>query len=279
MNIIKLTFVFVFFSLSLFAQTDYEKNDYVEYKATEKFGNYKIKYTFKDYNNQLCTIEYTLNKKSAIEAMNVYGMPESIYDSYQVTPEVIAERNRIIKNGLFKTEGNTIMPDKNAMINYYAPFTKVIAEWIIDYLKDKKDDSRMNRIKMAMGFVQDIPYAVPPDKTKNGKFSNGILPTPQIIIEGYGDCDSKAIFFVGIMCYLINPADIRFAGEPGHVYTIIKNKDLKTVKNGTTTYFNLDDGTYLIAETAGPGRFQFGEKNNRGYKSATIEKIIFNPKK
>lgn len=277
MKTIKFTFLFLFFSLSLFAQTDYEKNSHVVYKTTERLGNYVVEYTFKNHVEELCTIKYTLNKKTTNQAINVYGMPKSIYESYLLVPEVIAERKRIIENGLFKKTGNTIEPDKNAIINYYAPYSKMIAEWIIDYLKDKKDDSRMNRIKMVMRFVQDIPYAIPPDETKNKKKSGGIIPAPQIIIEGYGDCDSKAIFFAGIMCYLINPADIRFAGEPGHIYTIIKNNKTNIVKGGTTTYFKIDGATFLIAETAGPGHSQFGEKNNRGYSSATIEKIIFNP--
>jgi len=245
MKILKLTFVLVFFSLSLFAQTNYDKNDYVEYKTTEKSGNYHVKYTFKDYDNQLCTIEYTLNIKSTNQAINVYGVPKSIYERYLLVPEVIAERKRIIKAGLFKNEGNIIGPDKSAIINYYAPYTKMIAEWIIDYLKDRKDDTRMNRIKMAMGFVQDIPYAVPPDKTKNNKVSGGIIPAPQIIVDGYGDCDSKAIFFAGIMCYLINPNDIRFAGEPGHTYSLIKNNRTDIVQGGTKKLLILYHFFYL----------------------------------
>lgn len=275
MNILRLTFVMMFLSLTSFGQTEYKKNDYVEYNTIEKSGNYIVKYTFKDYNNQLCTINYSLNIISTNEDIKVYGVPESIYDRYLLVDDVIAERKRIIKSGLFKDEGNIIGPDKNAMINFYAPYTKVIAEWIIEYLNDRHDDTRMNRIKMAMSFVQDIPYAIPPSETINKIVTGGIIPAPQLIVEGYGDCDSKAIFFVGIMCYLINPDDIRFAGEPGHTYSLIKNSRTDVVQGGTTTYFNLDGAIFLVSETAGPGRLQFGEKNNRGYNSATIEKIIF----
>ena len=273
-----LTFFLFLLSVALTAQTGYEKNPYVIYKTTEKNGQYIVDYTFKDYHDKLCNIEYVLDKKSTLYDINKYGVPESIYDSYYVTPEIIAQRHRIIKNGLYKQEGNIILPDKNAMINYYAPYTKVIADWIIYYLKKNYKDTRLNRIKMAMSFVQDIPYGIPKDVTKDDKATGGIITTPEIIIDGFGDCDSKAIMFAGILCYLINPSDIRFAGEPGHFYTIIKDAETNIVRNGTTTYFELQDGTYLVAETAGPGKLPFGEKNNRGYSSANIYKIVFDPR-
>jgi hypothetical protein len=201
-------------------------------------------------------------------------VPKFILKPYRETPENIAKRKKIISKGLFKVVNNTIVVDKNAMINEYAGYTKKIAKWMIDYLKKYDEDNRTNRIRLAMCFVQDIPYAIPDDFDPNWYFG-GVIATPNIFTCGYGDCDTKAILFVGVLCHLIDYKDIRFAGEPGHIYTIIKNSKVNIVENGKTTYFELDDGKYVVAETAGPARLAFGEKGNYHYSVAEIEKVIF----
>ena len=249
-------------------------NDHVSYNVNVEDGNYVIHYTFKDHLDKVCSITWKLNKKQTDRDIREFGIPKSMFEPFPDLPEYKARHKEIIGKGLFMEKGNTIIVDKNAMINKYASYTKILANWMIKYLKNNYTDTRLNRIKLAMCFVQDIPYAVPDDFDPNWYYG-GVIATPNIFTCGYGDCDTKAILFVGILCHLISPDDIRFAGEPGHVYTIIKNDDTKLVENGTTTYFELEDGKYVVAETAGPGRLNFGEAHSSKYNSARIEKINF----
>lgn len=262
-------------SFSIQAQKNYHANNHVGYKTTEKNGKYIVDYTFKDQNNKICKVKYSLDRTTTKNDINKFGIPRSMLAPYRATKSIILKRKKDIRDGLFKQQGNILKPDKNAMVNFYSNYTKVIADWMISYLKKQNIDTRLDRIRLAMCFVQDIPYAVPNDRDPNWYFG-GVMSTPEIIISGYGDCDSKAILFVGILCHLINPDNIRFAGEKGHVYTVIKNNNTNLIKDGKTSYFRLKEGNFVIAETAGPGRTKFGEKGNRKYHSATLEKIYFN---
>ena len=261
-------------SFGLYAQRNYTANDHVRYTIDEVGNEYHIQYTFKDHRNALCRISWMLDKAQTDEDIAVFGIPKSMFEPYPDRPEVRERRQQIMARGLFKVEKNTVMVDKSAMINAYREYTQVLAEWMIDYLRTYYVDNRMNRIRLAMAFVQDIPYAIPNDIDPNWYYG-GVISTPNILTCGFGDCDTKAILFAGILCHLINPGDIRFAGEPGHMYTLIKAKPSDFSTDERIAYYQLPDGMYFVAETAGPGRLDFGEEGNLEYSYATVERVYF----
>ncbi len=263
---------------SSFSQKSYKRNFWVKYKRKIHSGKYIINYTFLDFRGNMCTFQYSMDKQAADRDIEKFGIPKSMFEPYQVTPQTLENRRRLLEQGLFKEEGSLLKPDFNAMINYYAPYTKPIAEWIIQYLQQNYTDTRLNRIKFALAFVQDIPYGVPPDYTRDNKFVNGIAPAPKILRDGYGDCDSKSIFFAGIMCYLISPDDIILAKEPNHMFVLIQNDDLNVRENGSVTYYEYNGRKYIVAEVAGPGHFEFGQKMQRQYLSAQLYPVKFNPR-
>ena len=139
---------------------------------------------------------------------------------------------------------------------------------------------------MAMKFVQDIPYAIP--KESRRIYKNGYITPLEVLIEGYGDCDSKTILFVCIMSFLIPEDDILFVSIPGHIFSAIKYDDDNFKKNNSDNYIpytqrkecNSKTGTYLeykndkyfICETAGPGRPYYGQSNQE-IKMYKIEEI------
>ncbi len=269
----KLLLLILLFCISnTFAQKNYTANDHVAYNRTEKNGKYIVSYTFKDYHDKLVSLTAKFDKKAMDKDINIFGIPKSMFEPYTATPEIEKRRAKQLKDGLFKSNGNTISIDKNAFISEYRKYCKPIAEWMVSYLKSRLIDTRRERIELAIKFVQDIPYAIPTDRDPNWSYG-GVNPIPEILITGWGDCDSKAFLFAGILSYLIDYRDIRFAGEPGHLYTLIKNDKNNIVKNGTTTYFTLNGKYFLAAETAGPGRFDFGEAGKSEYNSAKIEKL------
>jgi len=269
-----LFFLFAFFSIHLSAQRNYKANDHVGYRISQSGEDYVIKYTFKDPWGALCRISWSLDKSQTDKDISKFGIPKWMFDPYPDRPDVRAKRYRILSNGLFKVEKNTIMVDKNAMINTYQDYTKVLAEWMVDYLREYYVDSRLNRIRLAMAFVQDIPYAIPEDVDPNWYYG-GVIATPNILTCGYGDCDTKAILFAGILCHLIDPNDLRFAGEPGHMYTLIKANPRDLDQDNRLSYYQLPEGKFFVAETAGPGRLDFGQEGNLEYSYATIEKVRF----
>jgi len=253
-----------------YSVTKYTKNPHVQIQSKIENKYYVIDYTFKDQWDEINNIEIKFPVENTNIMANKFGIPNSMFDSYVVSEENIRKRRKILDEGLFIVNGETIEADKDAILNYYSPnFCKPIANYVIKVLKNKDKDSRYNRIEFAMKFVQDIPYGIP-DESSGNIYNGGILTPPEILINGYGDCDSKAILFAGIMAYLINPNDIVFVGQTNHVLTAI-NEDMTTNRIS----FEMEGENFVIAETAGPGRPRFGVKQEIKEFKIEIEEIEF----
>mgnify|MGYP006193795697 FL=1 len=240
-----------------------QKNNHVYINTKETRKNYEVEYEFKNHKDELQRLIITYNKKSSDNDINKFGIPEWMFDSYTVTPQINKQRAQILQDGLYKKEGNKLKRDYNAIVNYYRGSLKNISDYLIKYLKKNKINSRENRINIAMKFVQDIPYGVPfeykTEKSKYGgyKYNDGVFAPIEVLIKGYGDCDSKTFLFVSILSYMINPDDILFVKGDNHLLSAVKN----TGKISNGQYFNHEGESYYICETAGPGRPMFGKKN------------------
>jgi len=247
--------ILLFSSFQLFSQKEYIANPYIDFKVNTSDGYYITDYTFKDQfeNLQHFTISYPVELTN--QMLDRFGVPVWMFDKYLDTEENRIQRQKIIKQGLFKLTDNTIEVDKSAVIDYYSEyFCKPIAGLIVDALAQYGKDTRCNRIEMAMRFVQDIPYGTPDISDKELHYG-GVSPPPKVLIDMYGDCDSKALLFAGIMIYLIDSEDIIFLNQTKHVLTAIKGEPEKG-----HTYVRHKGKKYLIAETAGPGKRLLGEK-------------------
>jgi hypothetical protein len=258
----KLLFLLIIPLLS-FGQKKYQKNNHVYINTDETRKNYEVEYDFKNHMNESQGLIIPFNKKLSDTDIKKFGIPEWMFDSYTVTPQVKRERAQILRDGLYKKVGNRLERDYSAIVNYYRGSLKKISDYLIRYLKKKKTDTRIDRIEIAMKFVQDIPYGVPSEyrteKSKYGgyKHDDGVYAPIEVLIKGYGDCDSKTFLFVCILSYMINPDDIIFVKGKNHLLSAVKNT--KEIVGGM--YFNHEGGKYYICETAGPGRPMFGKKN------------------
>ncbi len=245
----------LFSSFQLFSQKEYIVNPYIDFNVSKSDGYYIIDYTFKDQfeNLQHFTLSYPVELTD--QMLDRFGIPVRMFDKYLDTEENGLQRQKILKQGLFKLTDNTIEVDKSAVIDYYSEkFCEPIAGLIVDALAEYGKDTRRNRIEMAMRFVQDIPYGAPQFSDKE-RHLGGVSPPPKVLIDMYGDCDSKALLFAGIMIYLIDSEDIIFLNQTKHVLTAIKGEPEKG-----HTYVRHKGKKYLIAETAGPGKRMLGEK-------------------
>lgn len=267
--------VFCFLFISVFtanSQTpkDYTCNTHVKYSVDKAHGQYRISYTFKDQNDVLRTFQFNYNIKRTLKDIARYGVPKSFFENVSTDVKTVKERNKAIKKGFFMQSDKYLKPDRSAIVSFYRPYCKVIAGGIISTLINENNDTRLNRIDMAMKFVQDIPYGVPEIKDSLWEVY-GIYPPPETLIRMFGDCDSKAILFAGILTYLINDNDILFLFQ-GHDHALVAIKGTPTTLQ---KYIEIDKVKYILADVSGPARLSFGDDGNKfdaavGYK---VEKV------
>jgi len=258
--------------ITVFTQRNFERNPYVEYEVRETSSSYQVEYTFKDHFGNFQTYELILPREQTLEKIDQFGVPQWLFEPY-----VDSEYNRYIRdkemaNGMFVSNKNTIEVDKSAVIEYYASdFCRPIALMIVESLEEYGRDTRRDRIELAMRFVQDIPYGVPKFGDKERHFG-GVSPPPKVLLDMYGDCDSKVLLFVGILIYLIPAEDIVFLNQPEHVLSAVKAKPERGL-----TYLEFEGDDYLIAETAGPGARKLGQEGSYYNSKFKVEPLRITP--
>ena len=253
------------------AQKQYAKNPHVVYEVESDGETYTVNYTFKDHYGNLQHFTISLPVEYTDQEIEVFGIPKWLFEPYIDNAQNRNVRDTELAKGLFKIVDNVIEVDKSAVIDHYSEtFCQPIAEMIVSSLENYKRDTRNDRIEMAIRFVQDIPYGIPIFADKNRHFG-GVTPPPALLINGYGDCDSKAILFASILIYLIPANEIVFLNQSEHVLSAVKGEP-----NGTLTFIEFKGDDYLIAETAGPGERKLGEKGNYYRNKFFVEQLTIN---
>ena len=173
--------ILVLFAGIVNAQTpkDYACNPHVKYSIDTAFGQCKIAYTFKDQKEVLRTFQISYNIKKTLSDIARYGVPKSYFEKDTAATK---ERQNEIKKGFFMQSGNFLKPDRSAIVSFYRPYCRAIAGGIISTLINERSDTRLNRIEMAMKFVQDIPYGVPEIKDSTWEVY-GIYPPPEVLVK------------------------------------------------------------------------------------------------
>jgi hypothetical protein len=223
-----------------------------------------------DQKEILRTFEFSWNKAKTIKDIARYGVPISFFENVTTPVTMTKARKKAIKRGLFMQSDKFLKPNRSAIVSFYRPYCKAIAGGIITTLINEGSDNRLNRIEMAMKFVQDIPYGVPEIKDSTWEVY-GIYTPPEVLIRMFGDCDSKAILFSGILSYLINVNDLLFLFQ-GHNHALVAIKGTPTT---TQKYIEVDKEKYILCDVTGPDRLALGDDGNKfdatvGYK---VEKV------
>lgn len=264
--------LFAFATTSLFAQApkDYACNEHVICTGDTLNGKYNISYTFKDQKEILRTFKFSFDMNSTLKDIARFGVPTSFFSNISVTT-MTKERKKAIKKGLYIQSGNLLKPDRSAIVSFYRPYCSSIAGGIIYTLMNEGTDNRINRIEMAMKFVQDIPYGVPEIADTTWEVY-GIYTPPEVLIRMYGDCDSKAILFACILTYLIDAKDILFLFQ-GHNHALVAIKGTPNLKQ---KYIEINKIKYILADVTGPSRLAWGDDGNKfdaavGYKVEPVK--------
>lgn len=217
------------------------------------------------------TFKFSYDVKKTLKDIARYGVPKSFYENITATTQITKDRNKAIKRGFYKQLGNILKPDKSAIISFYRPYCSAIAGGIIYTLINEGSDNRINRIEMAMKFVQDIPYGVPEIKDSTWEV-HGLFTPPEVLSRMYGDCDSKAILFVCILSYLIDTKDIILLYQ-GHDHALVA---IKGTPSPQQKYIEIDKVKYIFADVTGPARLAWGDDGNKfdaaiGYKVERVK--------
>lgn len=241
----------------------YQKNRHVTYRVDQSRDTYQIDYSFRDHFGGIWDVEISFDREMTDDLIGDFGIPAAMFKPYHLTPAVLQHRERVLQEGLFMVDGNKLRPDYRALVKHYRNYVSPIADVIVEALRQTGQDTRHNRIEMAMKFVQDIPYAIPNNDTRR-MYYGGMSPPPETLINGYGDCDSKAILFACILSHLIDQDDVILLHQPGHMLTAIRGERFPGA-----SHLSYQGDTFVLAETAGPGHANWGEVDSTE-RSATI---------
>lgn len=259
---------------------NYQKNRHVRLQSKEEGGHYILSYRFKDHKEKFQEFSIIYKLATMRKMISRFGVPRQFLGSFRMTAAQMRrwkqERDNAVAEGLFMLEGNMLKPDPDRIVSYYSSeFCEQIANQIVDSLERYGTDTPRERIEMAMKFIQDIPYGIPEQNDPNYLYA-GVITPPQIMYLKFGDCDSKSFMFAGILSFLIDPDKIAFLTMPGHLLTAIK---FKQERGMTSVTYGREK--FVLAETAGPGRNNFGvpQSYNQSGK-LELHKLNFNgPKK
>lgn len=246
-------------------QAHYYKNHHVSHEVNEDNDVYEFKFTFQDNDKNEWTWNWSYPVEVTDQMILDFGIPLSIFEPYYAIDSVIRKRDKQIKEGMFYMQENFVGPDMMAMVNYYRPFMEPIASLADQALGS--DYTARERIELAMKFTQDIPYSIPPNQ-QEGKYTGGLFPPPQTFVNMFGDCDSKVLIFAGILSHY-DEYELLILKETGHVLTGIKG-----IPKPYDAFYEYKNEKYIMAETAGPGRLNFGVIQDPYKKITEVQPMV-----
>ncbi|WP_109616713.1 hypothetical protein [Sediminitomix flava] len=241
----------------------YSKNPHVSYNMTQKGNKYRIAYKFADHNEQIQTFNTQLNINSVQKAINDFGLPKQLFRPQYVTAGFQSTDNEI--KGLTAWEysaKNKVRPNINKLVKAYRDFAKPIAAFTAKTLGTNA--TKREIVDFVLKFCQDIPFGVPPSYNQNLHIG-GLLTPPHLLVNGYGDCDSKVVLFTSILSFF-DEINTVLLYMPNHLGVAIK---LPVIENDE--FIKIGDEEFVIAEPTGPIRLPLGKK---GKEHGPIKEIV-----
>ena len=107
------------------------------------------------------------------------------------------------------------------------------------------------RVALALGFFQEIPYAVLEDKQRQG---GDFLPGPALLAQNRGDCDSKAVALAAVLRSFTRFRKLAVVTMPNHAILAVE----MPAEPGDTTV-RQGGRLYVALEPAGPALAPIGK--------------------
>jgi hypothetical protein len=102
-------------------------------------------------------------------------------------------------------------------------------------------------IALALGFFQEIPYALLEDKQRQG---GDFLPAPALLAQNRGDCDSKAVALAAVLRTFIRFRKLAVVTMPGHAILAVEmpaQPGDATIRQGGRLYVALEPAGPALA--------------------------------
>jgi hypothetical protein len=190
-------------------RTPKEFSSYNKLLVGKKINNnafFRYEYPLIEYHTGV--FETTYSSVEISQYVDYYGLQDHLIiktkDGYRLNSSISENEfmNKMNKDGWYFNSIGDAGVDYKYLVKKYSGFASSIAKQIYTGLVKVGKDTYFNRVQAALNFVQFIPYGRP-DLDAHGWYYHEIGVPPEVFIMGYGDCDSKSVFFASILVNLI----------------------------------------------------------------------------
>jgi hypothetical protein len=160
-----------------------------------------------------------------------------------------SQRDYLARHGRRLVDGRRVMVDFAAATTALQSPLRALTRALGD-VPDVPNDDRA-RVALALGFFQEIPYAVLEDKQRQG---GDFLPGPALLAQNRGDCDSKAVALAAVLRGFTRFRKLAVVTMPKHAILAVEmpaEPGDVTVRQGGRLYVAL--------EPAGPSLVPVGQ--------------------
>lgn len=127
--------------------------------------------------------------------------------------------------------------------------------------------SAERQLSLFLSFFQDIRYELPPEVDARGRETLGFRVPTAVLVEGAGDCDSKAAAFCAIWRRL-RAGRVILILVPEHALVGVEGKP-----GPDQAYVRLGNHYFILCEVAGPGKIPAGDTSIEG----SFEYVLIEP--
>lgn len=129
-------------------------------------------------------------------------------------------------------------------------------------------DSERRLLGLFLAFFQELRYEIPPDVERGGRHTLGFRVPSAVMVQGAGDCDSKAAAFCAMWRRL--PKRSILILVPEHALIGVEGKP-----RADEAYVRLGNRYFVLCEVAGPGKIPPGAESISGnFEYVMIEPVL-----
>jgi hypothetical protein len=129
-------------------------------------------------------------------------------------------------------------------------------------------DSERRLLGLFLAFIQELRYEIPPDVDRQGRHTLGFRVPSAVMVDGAGDCDSKAAAFCAMWRRL--PKRSILILVPEHALVGVEGKP-----GPDEAYVRLGNRYFVLCEVAGPGKIPpGGEAISGNFEYVMIEPVL-----
>jgi hypothetical protein len=129
-------------------------------------------------------------------------------------------------------------------------------------------DSERRLLGLFLAFFQELRYEIPPDVERGGRHTLGFRVPSAVMVQGAGDCDSKAAAFCALWRHF--PKRSILILVPEHALIGVEGKP-----RADEAYVRLGNRYFILCEVAGPGKIPPGAESISGnFEYVMIEPVL-----